>query len=120
MFNLGSQHDYYLYRGVCDMRKGFDGLCGIVSNELGRSPLDGSVFIFVNRNRSLIKLLHWERGGMVLYHKRLEQGRFTMPSQSSSEDTITWHELVLMIEGISYTSLKKKKRFEIKKEEKIC
>jgi transposase len=102
------------------MRKGFDGLCGIVSNELGRNPVDGSVFIFINRNRSLMKLLHWERGGLVLYHKRLEQGRFTLPNQSSDKESITWPELVLMVEGISYTTLRKKKRFEVKKERNIC
>lgn len=120
MFSLGSQHNYYLYRGVCDMRKGFNGLCGLVTNELGRSPIDGSVFIFINRNRNLIKLLHWERGGLVVYHKRLEQGRFIMPPQTDNKEEITWPELVLMVEGISYTTLKKKKRFEVKKEEIIC
>lgn len=120
MFSLGSQHNYYLYRGVCDMRKGFNGLCGIVTNELGRSPIDGSVFIFVNRSRNLIKLLHWERGGLVVYHKRLEQGRFILPPQAQGKEQITWPELVLMVEGISYTTLRKKKRFEVKKEQNVC
>lgn len=116
MFSLGNGHTYYLYRGVCDMRNGFDGLSGLVSNELGRKPTDGSVFVFINRPCTQIKLLHWERGGLVLYSKRLEQGRFTRPKQQPSNGEISWPELVLMLEGISYSSLKKKKRFELKKE----
>ena len=51
MFSLGSQHQYYLYKGSCDMRKGFDGLSGLVTNELGRSPMEGSVFVFINKQR---------------------------------------------------------------------
>jgi transposase len=47
------------------MRKGFDGLFGLVQNELGRNPLDGDVFVFMNKPRNTIKLLHWERDGLV-------------------------------------------------------
>ena len=57
MLSLGSSHRYYLYRGVTDMRKGFDGLSGLVRNELGRDPLSGDVFVFVNRRRDRMKLL---------------------------------------------------------------
>lgn len=66
MFGLGTWHTYQLYGRACDMRKSFNGLSGLVSNELGRNPLSGEVFIFINRNRTLIKLLHWEPGGFVL------------------------------------------------------
>jgi transposase len=54
-----------LYRKVTDMRKGFDGLCGLVKNELNREPTSGEVFIFINRPRDRIKLLHWQKGGFV-------------------------------------------------------
>jgi transposase len=115
MFSLGSELKYYLYRGHCDMRKGFDGLSGLVSNELGHNPTDGSVFVFINRQRNQMKLLHWERGGLVLYQKRLETGRFSMPENSDQQATLSWPELVLIVEGISYIGLKKRKRFELKK-----
>ncbi|WP_409013684.1 IS66 family insertion sequence element accessory protein TnpB [Dyadobacter sp. CY312] len=59
----------------------FDGLCGLVSTELGRNPTSGEVFVFLNRPRSHIKLLHWENGGFVLYYKRLEKERFLYPKQ---------------------------------------
>ncbi|MDR2119043.1 MAG: IS66 family insertion sequence element accessory protein TnpB [Tannerellaceae bacterium] len=61
------------------MRKGFDALSGVVLRDTGREPLCGEVFIFMKRSRTTVKLLHWERGGMVLYHKRLEKGCFSLP-----------------------------------------
>ncbi|WP_379021350.1 IS66 family insertion sequence element accessory protein TnpB [Parapedobacter deserti] len=47
MFSLGSSHRYYLYNGHCDMRKSFDGLCGLLSSGLGRGATGGDVFVFV-------------------------------------------------------------------------
>jgi transposase len=111
MFSLGNSQRYLLYNQPCDMRKGFDGLCGLVSNELGRSPLDGSVYIFINRQRDHIKLLCWEPGGLVMYQKRLERGRFSVPDLRSSSGVLNWPELVLIVEGIELSSVKKKVRF---------
>ncbi|MFO7845399.1 MAG: IS66 family insertion sequence element accessory protein TnpB [Balneolaceae bacterium] len=74
MFSLSSSHRYNLYRGACDMRKSFNGLSGLVRSELGRDPTSGEVFVFLNRRLTLLKLLHWESGGFVLYYKRLEEG----------------------------------------------
>lgn len=81
------------------MRKSFDALCGLVRNELKRDPLSGEVFIFLNRGRTHLKLLHWESGGLVLYYKRLEKGTFAPPS-SQTGPLITWTQLVLLTEGI--------------------
>src|SRR5690606_26678573 len=100
MFSLGSSHRFYLYDGHCDMRKSFDGLCGLVISAMERRPTSGEVFVFLNRNRTHIKLLHWERGGFVLYYKRLEQGTFSVPVFKDGENCISWSQLVLMIEGI--------------------
>jgi hypothetical protein len=114
MFSLTSSCRYYLYRHPTDMRKCFDGLCGIVWQEFGRLPLTGEVFIFLNRPKNRIKLLSWERGGFVLYYKRLEKGTFKPASCSSSKNAsqIEWSELVLLIEGIETTVLKRRKRYE--------
>lgn len=70
---------------------------------IGTRPVRREVFIFVNRSRTTIKLLHWERGGLVLYHKRLESGRFSLPRVHSSGKgcSILWRDLVMMVEGIS-------------------
>lgn len=100
MFTLGSSQRFFLYGAAVDMRKGFDGLSGLVRNSLDRDPLSGEVYIFLNRNRTLVKLLHWEAGGLVIYYKRLEKGTFQPPMGMEAGGTLPWSSLVLMIEGI--------------------
>jgi hypothetical protein len=114
MFSLTASHQYYLSPESCDMRKGFYALCGLIRSDMGRDPLSGEVFIFLNRSRTTIKLLHWERGGLVLYHKRLERGRFTIPvfDTKTRSYSLRWADLVLMVEGISLERAYYGKRFE--------
>lgn len=112
MFSLSSSHHYHLYRGACDIRKSFNGLSGLVRNELGRDPTSGEVFVFLNRRRTLIKLLHWESGGYVLYYNWLEQGTFTPPRLGENHTVVRWPELVLMIEGIQVQKSRQKPRYQ--------
>lgn len=95
------------------MRKSFDALSGLVRNELQRDPASGEVYVFVNRSRTCIKLLHWESGGFVLYYKRLEKGTFTTPKLQAGTDVLKWPELVLMIEGIQVKSSTQKVRYQL-------
>lgn len=95
------------------MRKSFDGLCGLVSTELGRNATSGEVFVFLNRKRTHMKLLHWQSGGFVLYYKRLEKGTFTIPAMGDKKHTISWTELVLMIEGIQVQKSIQKVRYQL-------
>jgi transposase len=90
----------YLYGGPCDMRKSFDGLSGLVRSELGADPLSGSLFVFCNRRRSMVKLLYWDRDGFALWFKRLEQGCFSLPRLSSADGRIDRRELSLLLEGV--------------------
>lgn len=108
MFSLSSTYRYHLYQAPCDMRKSFDGLTGLIQNELGRDPCSGDVFVFLNRSRTHIKLLHWEPGGFVLYYKRLETGTFSRPVSG----TLRWSDLVLMVEGIQVKSSIQKRRYQ--------
>lgn len=112
MFSLSSSHRYHLYRGVCDMRKSFDGLSGLVRSELGRDPAGGEVFVFLNRRRTLLKLLHWEPGGFVLYYKRLEEGTFTPPVLEGDQSVVAWPQLVLMVEGITVERSRQNRRYQ--------
>ena len=113
MFALTDFHRYHLYLGVTDMRKSFDGLCGIVNNQLKRSPFSGEVFLFINRRRDKLKLLKWEPGGFVLYYKRLEEGTFELPSLNEQNCyEMSWTDLVMMVEGIQLKSTKKRKRYQ--------
>ncbi len=72
MFTLSSNNRFHLYSQPTDMRKSFNGLSGLVENELERTPLSGEVFLFINKRRDKIKLLHWGAGGYTLYYKQLE------------------------------------------------
>ena len=111
MFSLGSSHRFYLYDGHCDMRKSFDGLCGLVASAMQRQPTSGEVFVFLNRSRTHIKLLHWEPGGFVLYYKRLEQGTFGTSSLKKGE--LSGSDLVLLIEGVQVVKSIQKKRYSL-------
>lgn len=108
MFSLSSLHRFHLFSGPVDMRKSFDGLCGLISSVMQRNPTSGEVFVFLNRSRTHIKLLHWENGGFVLYYKRLECGTFLRPKSQNS--AISYSDLVLMIEGIEVIKSVHKKR----------
>jgi transposase len=112
MFSLGSSQ-LYLYREATDMRKSFDGLCGIIQYRLGQNPMNGDVFIFLNKPRNRIKLLRWEPGGFVLFYKRLEQGTFEkIPHFGNSlAYLMEYAELAMMVTGISMKNTKKRKRF---------
>ena len=89
----------FLYRGVADMRKSFDGLCGLVRAEMEADPLSGSLFVFCNRRRTMVKLLYWDRDGLALWYKRLEQGTFHLSETGGME--IDRRELSLLLEGVT-------------------
>lgn len=90
------------------MRKSFDGLSGLVRSQMGRDPLSGDVFIFLNRRRTHIKLLVWDRSGFVLYYKRLEEGTFELPASEAP----SWDQLVMMLEGVSMKKVRYRKRYQ--------
>jgi transposase len=112
MFSITSAR-YYLYSLPTDMRKSFDGLCGLVSSRLGKNPMSGDVFVFINKPRNRIKLLRWEAGGYVLFYKRLERGTFERYSSHTGTlaPVISYEELVMIITGISMKNTRKRERF---------
>ncbi len=112
MFPVSSQTRYFLYSEPTDMRKSFDGLSGIVINELNGNPLSGDVYIFINRRRDRIKLLIWDRNGFWLLYKRLEQGRFQQLLFKDSKGAyISYESLIMLLEGIDLNSVKRRKRY---------
>ena len=97
------------------MRKSFDGLSGIVRNELQKDPLRGEVFIFINKRCNQVKLLLWEGDGFSLYYKRLEKGTYELPAwdQHTTCVQLGSDELMLILKGISLKSVRRRKRFSI-------
>src|SRR5690606_31791533 len=102
MLSLSPSIRYFLYRHPADMRKGFDGLSGLVRDELRQDPLSGDVFIFLNRRSNQVKLLLWEGDGFSLYCKRLERGTYEIPMQKENSKYLTLRsdELMLILQGI--------------------
>lgn len=97
------------------MRKGFDGLSGLVRNELNENPLNGDVFIFINKRHNQIKLLLWEGDGFSLYYKRLERGTYEIPALTDQRSSMALRsdELMLILQGISLKSVERRKRYKI-------
>jgi transposase len=114
MFTLSSSHKFHLYSQPTDMRKSFDGLSGIVQNNLDRNPCGGEVFIFINRRRDKIKLLHWQGISFTLYYKRLEQGTFELPEYDSSVGSITinYTQMVMIVDGLTIKNIQKRKQYQ--------
>jgi transposase len=111
MLALTSAHHYLLRKSPTDMRKGFDSLCGLVRDELGRDPLSGEVFVFIGSRRDRIKLLLYESGGYVLWYKRLERGTLELPKGDGAVK-LSWGQLVRMLEGIALEQPRARLRWE--------
>lgn len=114
MLALSSTNSFTLYVPPTDMRKSFDSLSGIIISELDSIPCDGNVYIFVNKLRNKIKLLHWQSGGFILYYKRLEKGTIKLPVYEKTVLSLglDYSAIVLLIDGISITNIKREKRFK--------
>lgn len=114
MFNLNENNQFFFSNAPTDMRVGVNSMCGKV-RQTGRNPTDGMVYVFVGKSRKVMKLLHWERGGYVVYYKRLETGKFSprlfVPGEHAGFRRIRWDELVLFMEGIS-PGARRRKRFQ--------
>lgn len=105
---------YFVYRTGCDMRKGYDGLSGIVRNEYKMDPLQGDVFVFFSRTLNKIKILHWQGDGFAIFSKRLERGTFEIPKVKSENNAIeiSGEQLQFILKGILLSSVKKRMRYE--------
>lgn len=102
MFGLGLATKIYVAVEAVDMRKGFDGLYGLVRDQLGHDPLSGYLFLFSNRTRTRLKALVWDGSGLWVCAKRLEKGRFRWPSTSEKQRSVTMRaeELAMLVNGL--------------------
>ena len=116
MLHLSSTTRYYLYRSAADICKGFDSLSGLISSQMQRDALSGDIFIFLNRNRTHMKLLLFEGDGFALYYKRLKQGTYELPICSISDTTmaITSQQLQFILQGVKLAKIEYRKRYQKK------
>lgn len=102
MFGIGPATRIYLAVGATDMRKGFNGLHGLVRDRLQLEPRSGHLFLFCNQSRNRLKILFWDGNGLWVCAKRLERGRFSWPQEETRGDRVrlTHEELTLLLGGI--------------------
>ena len=92
----------YLVTGHTDMRKAMNGLSLMISEQLGHDPFDGSLFVFCNKGRDKLKILHWQHNGFWLYYRRLDKGKFRWPQSSETDCMIlSYRELSWLLDGLS-------------------
>lgn len=114
MLRLWPSTQIFMASKPVDMRKGFDGLMAIIRHEWQTDVFSGHLFVFLGRSQSLVKILHWDRGGLVLYTKRLEQGKFIRPKVRPDGHSIDLDalELAMLLDGISVSEVKRPKLWE--------
>jgi len=101
-----------LAREAVDFRKQIDGLAALCEQRLNEEPLDGTLFLFINRRKTAIKALIWTRGGFVLLYKRLEKGRFWWPDGDGSDRVfLSRARLAGLVEGLDLSSAKELDRW---------
>jgi transposase len=111
----------FLYAKDVDMRKSFDSLYGIVQTEFKKDVRLGDLFLFLNRRLDRIKLIYWDRDGLAIWMKRLEQGTFQRPliKQDCNQIEIDATELALLLSGIDLETAKRRKRYSIDRETRV-
>jgi transposase len=115
MLSLSSTSRIFIHALPTDMRKSFDGLCGIVKGDFQMDILDGDYFVFFNRVLDRYKILLWDRDGLILVYKRLEQGCFQRVPCDGSQGLaieVDATTLTLIFSGIDLASAKRRKRYQ--------
>lgn len=113
MLSIPANVSVYLCTIATDMRKGFDGLHAMVLQVFQRDPLDGHLFLFINRRHDRLKILWWDRDGMALFYKRLEAGTYQLPTAHDDAEgmEIDATDLAILLNGIDLRSAKRRKRY---------
>lgn len=112
MIMLPSAVRIFLCTRPTDMRKGFDGLTGLVQECFGQDPLTGHLFLFANRRRDRIKILYFDRDGLAIWYKRLEAGSFEIPATAEGDGIeLQPAQLAMILAGIDLKSARQRKRF---------
>jgi transposase len=112
MFLLSPQTKVFLAKAPTDMRKSFRGLISITEGILNQDPTSGHLFVFVNRRRDMLKILHWDGSGFWIWYRQLERGTFQLPEQLEDREEIemTPSQLSLVLDGIDLKSAKQRLR----------
>ena len=112
MFGLGLATKIYIAVEAVDMRKRFEGLHGLVRDQLGEDPLSGHLFLFTNRTRTRLKALVWDGSGLWVCAKRLEKGRFRWPAAENARSVVMRpEELAMLVNGLDLAQARPRKNW---------
>ncbi len=119
MISLPHSIRVFLHAPASDLRKGFDALSGLVTTAFCQDSTSGHLFLFVNRRRDRLKILHWDRDGLAIWYKRLETGSFELPAVTRDAVSIEMSstQLTLILSGIDLRSARQRKRYQRPKPE---
>lgn len=102
----------YVCARPTDMRRSFDGLAALTRDVIRQDPLNGHLFVFCNRKIDRVKVLWWDRSGLALWYKRLEEGTFRFPSAGVDVYEMEAAELALVLEGIELSGAQRRVRYK--------
>jgi transposase len=105
----------FVYGEPCDMRCSFERLSALTKNCIGEEPYSGHLFLFLNRTKTSVKILYFDRTGYCIWYKRLESGTFSRPTKAE----IDYRALSCILEGIEEKEIRTKKRFLLRKTKEI-
>jgi len=122
MLSVAAGTKVYLAAEPVDLRRGHDGLTALVRTRFGMDPLDGHLFVFVGRRVDRVKVLFWDRGGFVLYYKRLARGRFRMPKIPSGADRVVLDgtELAMLLGGFDLVGARRVDAWEPRRRARVA
>src|SRR5215204_2512838 len=102
MLRLTESTRVYVAASSVDFRKAINGLAALIVDQFEMAPNDGSVYVFYNRGADRVKCLFWDKNGFVLYHKRLERGRFKLGKSTDDSCAITHQQLDWLLAGLDF------------------
>ena len=109
MLSLGPRVQIVLAVEPIDLRRGHDGLVTLVRQRWRADPYDGTLFVFYGRRMDRVKVLFFSAGGFVVYYKRLERGRFSMPrvAESASQVVLDATSLAMLLDGVDLRAVRR-------------
>lgn len=94
-----------------DMRRSFDSLSELAREQMGEDPMSGHLFLFRNKSQDCLKILYWDRDGYAIWYKRLQKGKFALPSNIGKSLEVDATTFSMLLNGLDKTKTKKQKRY---------
>ena len=113
MITISNDARIFIFTGSTDMRKGFHGLISLVQ-KFSEDPVDGSLYVFTNRNRTRLKILYWDGDGFALWYKHLQKGLFDIAQSADGKLLAKRKQLLMILEGVE--PLRINRNFNLKKD----